>query len=39
MKAWRAKRKREQEKLLAKVVSMRAQLLQQKNLIAELEDG
>lgn len=39
MKAWRAKRKREQDKLQAKVVSMRAQILQQKNLIAELEEG
>jgi hypothetical protein len=39
MKAWRAKRKREQEKLAARVVQMRAQLVEKNRLIEELKVG
>lgn len=39
MKAWRAKRKREQDKLLAKVVKMRAQIVEQSRTIQELKVG
>lgn len=37
MKVWRAKRKREQEKLRESVVRMRSQLVEQQQKIMELE--
>jgi hypothetical protein len=39
MKAWRARRKREQAKLLASVVRMRSQIVEKDRHIAELEVG
>jgi len=37
MKTWRAKRKREQQKLAASVIKMRAQIVEQNRTIAELK--
>ena len=39
MKAWRAKRRREQNKLLASVVKMRTKIVEQSREIAELKVG
>ena len=39
MKAWRAKRKRQQAELAASVVRMRSQLVEKDRVIAELEVG